>query len=269
MKKARYNIAFWGVLTLLLLTGCAAGTSTNDKVAEAPTHASVGSKALVMDMEGAKVQLSSNTSRSSVNRLSPPQLSDDQDITYWIERLDNNGIMRRTTSSTVFHSGDRIRLKVRAKLPGYLYVFSKGSAGDNGLLYPQENSQGPYIEPANIYTIPYHGYIRFDDIPGEEQMLLVVSPQSINSITPAGGNAGSNYKTAAYSACDNQIGSKSLALEDTENDVVSTKCGSAIGSKGLRIEEDTGSSPMERVSARGDLWTQGLYIKRTIVLQHR
>jgi len=81
---------------------------------------------------------------------------------------------------TIFHSGDRIRLRIESNHSAYLYVVSRGSSGGWKLLFPStEISDGKNtIEKGERHEIPLGDvWIAFDTQPGIEKLFLVLSRQ--------------------------------------------------------------------------------------------
>lgn len=79
----------------------------------------------------------------------------------------------------VFHSGDRIRLRVEANGNGYLYIIHRGSSGVWKPLFPSSDIAGGdnRVEKGKAYEIPSGYVFTFDEQPGEEKLFIVLSRQ--------------------------------------------------------------------------------------------
>jgi hypothetical protein len=83
------------------------------------------------------------------------------------------------SSGEMFHSGDRIRLRVESNADGYLYIIHRGSSGTWKPLFPSSEfaAGSNRIEKGRVYDIP-RGYVfTFDEQPGEEKVFLVLARQ--------------------------------------------------------------------------------------------
>jgi hypothetical protein len=79
----------------------------------------------------------------------------------------------------VFHSGDRIRLRVEANGNGYLYIIHRGSSGVWRPLFPSADIAGGdnRVERGKSYDIPSGYVFTFDEQPGQERLFIVLSRQ--------------------------------------------------------------------------------------------
>jgi hypothetical protein len=82
-------------------------------------------------------------------------------------------------ADTQFHSGDRIRVKVEANSPAYLYIVMGGSSGQWRVLFPAKEISGGNnrIEPGAPCIIPPESDppFYFDETAGVEKVSLVLS----------------------------------------------------------------------------------------------
>ena len=83
---------------------------------------------------------------------------------------------------TTFHSGDRIRIQVKANTSGYLYVVAQGSSGTWQVLFPSADVAGGSnrLEPGDARQVPPgdRGQFVFDDRGGTEKLFLVLARQA-------------------------------------------------------------------------------------------
>lgn len=112
-------------------------------------------------------------------------------IRYALLLRDNDGHYNEVSPTTVFHSGDHLRLSVMANQPGYLYVIQQGSSGSWNSIYPgkhaSDNGEATNrLEAGNVYQVPDgKGAFRFDQTPGQEKLFLVVSRERIADLEGA------------------------------------------------------------------------------------
>ena len=87
-------------------------------------------------------------------------------------------------ADTVFHSGDRIRLRVDVNTSGYLYIISRGSSGNWKPLFPSSEIAGGdnRVQKGIQYEIPSGYVFTFDEQPGSEKLFLVFSRQPVSDL---------------------------------------------------------------------------------------
>jgi hypothetical protein len=99
---------------------------------------------------------------------------------YWVELKRGNVVTRIADPTNFdFRSGDRIRFQVMANTQGYLYIVNRGSSGQEALLFPTTPYTSNWLEARKPYAVPQNSWILFDDQPGEENLLLVLSPKPL------------------------------------------------------------------------------------------
>jgi hypothetical protein len=83
-----------------------------------------------------------------------------------------------------FYSGDGIRVRIKSNFAGHAYiVMAQGSSGKQKVLFPAgPNSAGEnnIVSPDREYVIPEKGVIRFDENPGVERLLFILSRQELD-----------------------------------------------------------------------------------------
>jgi hypothetical protein len=97
-------------------------------------------------------------------------------------------------AGTTFHSGDKIKVAVKANDPGYLYVISRGPTGTWVVQFPSAEIDGGNNQIARDqeYTVPSGGRFNFTDQPGEEKLFIVFSrkpAQDLEKLIYSLGNA--------------------------------------------------------------------------------
>jgi hypothetical protein len=82
-------------------------------------------------------------------------------------------------AETVFRSGDKIRVTVRANDSGYLYIVHQGSSKTWALLFPNEQTEhgSNKVEANRDYVLPAGGRFVFDENPGKERVFVVLTRQ--------------------------------------------------------------------------------------------
>lgn len=94
--------------------------------------------------------------------------------------LNRNGQISTVSPSHEFKSGDRVKLVYTSNIDGYAYWMAKGSSGALTVLFPSVQAGVDNKVTRNTeYTVPVKGTFKFDDTPGEEELLCVISPERI------------------------------------------------------------------------------------------
>lgn len=165
----------------------------------------------------------SDTGNQTANKPAASQTEKYMGISYWIELLDANGNLTRVPSTKVFSSGDRIKLNIESNQNGYLYVLNIGSSGNSHVIFPNPGVNSNQITAGLPYAVPFKTYMRFDNNPGEELLLVMLSPRPLGNFAPS---------LPAYGPLDNQ----------QTNQVIQTA--RATGAKDIILEDDiTGPAP--------------------------
>lgn len=94
--------------------------------------------------------------------------------------LKRDGQTSTVAPSYEFKSGDRVKLIYTPSVDGYAYWMAKGSSGALTVLYPSVQAGTENKVSRNVeYTIPTKGSFKFDDTPGTEELLCVISPERV------------------------------------------------------------------------------------------
>jgi hypothetical protein len=133
-------------------------------------------------------------------------------ISYWIDLMDHQGKFVRTTASRIFRSGDRIKLNLRSNRNGYLYVIGVGSTGTSRVLFPDSEEVANGIKAKVTYAVPFESNLKFDDSPGEEKLLILLSQRPIPQFARRGEVPTQETKQLVASA--HVPGAKDLVLEE-------------------------------------------------------
>ncbi len=83
-----------------------------------------------------------------------------------------------------FHSGDRFRLRLAANHNGYLYIFNKDESDTVRRLFPNPriNRGRNYVRSYTAYQVPPTSWLRFDENPGEEQVLVILALAPVDEL---------------------------------------------------------------------------------------
>jgi len=63
-------------------------------------------------------------------------------LMYYIERQGPDGRVDRVNPTTIFHSGDRIRLQLKSNVAGRLVIAQRNPDGSSGVLFPDSRVNG-------------------------------------------------------------------------------------------------------------------------------
>jgi hypothetical protein len=115
-------------------------------------------------------------------------------LRYSLLRRSDSGRYDEVDAGTTFHSGDKIKVSVKANDPGYLYVISRGPTGTWVVQFPSAEIDGGNNQIARDqeYTVPSGGRFNFTDQPGEEKLFIVFSrrpAQDLEKLIYSLGNA--------------------------------------------------------------------------------
>ena len=167
--------AFMVMVALLLMSAPALGQQK-------------GAKALFSSGEGSTVAAEQRPAApkpgATTAAASKPKTEKFMGVSYWIDLVKPNGERVRASTKRVFKSGERFKLNVKANKPGYLYVVNLGSTGNSRVLFPNNPSVDNYIQPAQAYSVPANTYMVFDDNPGTEVLMVILSPTPLNLASP-------------------------------------------------------------------------------------
>ena len=106
-------------------------------------------------------------------------------VRYGLLRRDQNGsFIGVDPSATVFYAGDRVRIRIQANQSAFLMVLQQGSSGAWSVLYPREGAPAAPLASFETCDIPGSpGTFAFDDRPGEERVVLIVSREQVSPKT--------------------------------------------------------------------------------------
>lgn len=84
----------------------------------------------------------------------------------------------------VFHSGDKIRLRVQVNDPGYLYVVMQGTSGAWRVMFPapEIDAGSNHVVPNRLYDLPGRTRMFFDEQAGTEKLFLILSRKPLKEM---------------------------------------------------------------------------------------
>jgi hypothetical protein len=89
--------------------------------------------------------------------------------------------------STVFHSGDRVKVSIMANHQGYLYIIQQGSSGNWSPIFPSADAprDSNFVESGKVYEIPGDGAFELNEQRGKEKLFIVLSLEPIRDLDGA------------------------------------------------------------------------------------
>ena len=170
--------------------------------------------------------------RTSSPSSSPQPLG----LRYSMLRINESNVFQEADPDSVFATGDRIKLRVRANDAGYLYVAQRGSSGRWGVLFPSRQIDGGnnFIRKDEVYEVPAGGVFVFEQPPGAERMFIVLTRQP----EP-------NLERLLYDLREGPTDGGKTLLADAGpiNDSLVTLISASIRTRDLRFEKVSASDP--------------------------
>ncbi len=93
--------------------------------------------------------------------------------------------VREVSEGATFYDHERFRVSVQPKQSGYFYLFSRNSQGDVQLLYPLHGDGDSYVERNERVALPGEGWLRFDEMAGQEELILIESVEALADVERA------------------------------------------------------------------------------------
>jgi hypothetical protein len=145
-----------------------------------------GAKAIFDSGSGGTIGMSANAARPAPAPMAAadpgPVVDRYVGISYQILAIENDGQMRAVSNSRVFRSGDRVKILARTNRPGYLTVANIGTSGRMNVLFSE------YVDANRLTEIPPNSNLRFDNNPGTENILIMLSNEPSPFAAPSSGN---------------------------------------------------------------------------------
>ena len=90
--------------------------------------------------------------------------------------------VRQVGEGSTFFDYDRFRVSVQPKRSGHVYLFSRNRRGDVQLLYPLRDDGDGFVARNQRVDLPGDGWLRFDEMAGQEELILIESVQPLAEI---------------------------------------------------------------------------------------
>ncbi len=142
--------------------------------------------------------------------------------------LTRDGNTSTVVPNTEFKSGDKVKLVFTPNIDGYVYWLAKGTTGSYTMLFPNPKSGADNsVKKNEEYTVPSKGVFKFDDNPGNEELLCILSADKLPDLDAA---ASSMFKDSSATAAvdkvqeenSNKRQTRDLVFEDEDEEDVNT-----------------------------------------------
>lgn len=141
--------------------------------------------------------------------------------------LTRDGQTSQVAPSSEFKSGDKVKLAFTPSVDGYVYWLAKGTSGNYSMLYPNPKvGEDNSVKRNEEYIFPVKGSFKFDDTPGNEELLCILSTTRLDDLDKA---AAEQFKKAGKelaaleSANESKRKTRDLVFEEEEEDTINTK----------------------------------------------
>ena len=112
------------------------------------------------------------------------QASENMGIRYRITQLVEPCEQVPVDANSLFRAGDQIRFSMESNTDGYLYILNQGTSGAWRYIFPHPliNGGENLINKGVEYTIPPRSWLKFDQNPGEEVIIVVVTKNKLDPL---------------------------------------------------------------------------------------
>jgi hypothetical protein len=172
-------------------------------------------------------------------------------LRYSLLRRSDSGRYDEVDTSTTFHSGDKIKVMVKANDPGFLYVISRGPTGTWVVQFPSAEIDGGSnrIARDQEYTVPSGGRFNFTDQAGEEKLFIVFSRKPAQDLEKLIYSLGSGKAPAPVSNDAPEAPAKVMLMADNRrpiDDPFVNRLRSQLTARDLVFEKVDDDTPGER-----------------------
>lgn len=131
-----------------------------------------------------------------------------------------------------FKSGDKVKLVYTTNIDGYVYWMAKGSSGTYAILFPSARAgMDNAVKKNTEYNIPVKGAFRFDDTPGKEELLCILSAERVPELEKAVAEAASAEGVESSSSRVNAVKEKNTSKRKTRDLVFEEEDGEDVNTK--------------------------------------
>jgi hypothetical protein len=99
------------------------------------------------------------------------------------ERADGSFLVREASEKEVFRSGDGFRLRLQTNFPAVNYLVSRDSDGKADVLLKRRTARLEEV------SVPQEGWLRLDDQPGIESLVLIAGREELAALEPQPGTS--------------------------------------------------------------------------------
>lgn len=115
-----------------------------------------------------------NSTKTTVSSIGAPGMK------IWLERQTNcDGQFSLVAPTAIFQSDDCLRMRFRLNFNGFLTIINLGTTGKNKIIFPLEDQSNRVFPKTDNYLPDNQGW-EFDENPGNEQFVFIVSRTEIN-----------------------------------------------------------------------------------------
>lgn len=132
-------------------------------------------------------------------------------LRYTIYRLNGEDV-EAVGANYRFKAGDKFQVRLSANVDGYLYLFNRDADGGITPLFPYEGRKAARIRQYSEYLLPNNEWFRFDRQEGNEELLVLVSLEPLETLERARREgAPERSRRAMRDALDNWFSEASMA----------------------------------------------------------
>jgi hypothetical protein len=208
----------WSVITIVIASGIGSGQqpspssdmsardvfwSASDLVSVAPNPGTTGAGATKLSSAPPKLTVTPRKSGTTGKHQIDPQAvvtngygarphlvslsSDRLGLRCTLLQRDASGKFIEVVPSTVFHSGDHVKISIMPNHAGYLYIIQQGSSGSWSPIFPSQDApRGTnYVESGKDYEVPNDGAFELNQQPGKERLFILLSLNPIGDLDGA------------------------------------------------------------------------------------
>lgn len=193
-----------------------------------PVYAQSTAKELFVGLDGSTTQLAAALRTPGPAKPMKPKVLGIQTTIY---QLFDDGGTKAVSPNTVFAAGNRIRLGFNANRAGFLYIVNVGTSGQVRTIFPSSVADNNQVQPGLVYQVPQQTgkSIKFDNTPGVETLLIVLSETKLSKFEYGGQLLTLNEPNAS--------GSRSPAENNSQRMAVASLDAGATA-KDLFVEDD-------------------------------